>query len=206
MRCAVGERGLAESRPAGMAGGTRSGAVRPGTGAAEPAERTRAAEAGAGRDCHGVSKQPAGSGCGRDGRLAGERGPRLSLTQTIGGASSGGGGELLGRGTLGGLAVNDSGGGSRAGDDLKSRRLELKFGYGFAACGDRFTWMPEAGVGLSDTGRDYSLGWRLLRGGAGVPDGGAFELSFEARRHENDNDNGDTRPEHEVGLRLTARW
>ena len=136
--------------------------------------------------------------------VAGERGPRLSLTQTVGGASSGGAEALLGRGTLEGLAANDNGGGSRAGDDLKSRRLELKFGYGFAAFGDRFTWTPEAGVGLSDTGRDYSLGWRLLRGGAGAPDGGAFELSFGARWHENDND--DTRPEHEVGLRLTARW
>ena len=136
--------------------------------------------------------------------VAGERSPRLSLTQTVGGAPSGGAEALLGRGTLEGLAANDNGGGSRAGDDLKSRRLELKFGYGFAAFGDRFTWTPEAGVGLSETGRDYSLGWRLLRGGAGAPDGGAFELSFGARRHENDND--DTRPEHEVGLRLTARW
>ena len=136
--------------------------------------------------------------------VAGERGPRLSLTQTVGGAPSGGAEALLGRGTLEGLAANDNGGGSRAGDDLKNRRQELKFGYGFAAFGDRFTWMPEAGVGLSDTGRDYSLGWRLLRGGAGAPDGGAFELSFGARRHENDND--DPRPEHEVGLRLTARW
>ena len=133
--------------------------------------------------------------------VAGERGPRLSLTQTVGGAPSGGAEALLGRGTLEGLAANDNGGGK---DDLKNRRQELKFGYGFAAFGDRFTWMPEAGVGLSDTGRDYSLGWRLLRGGAGAPDGGAFELSFGARRHENDND--DTRPEHEVGLRLTARW
>ena len=133
--------------------------------------------------------------------VAGERGPRLSLTQTVGGAPSGGAEALLGRGTLEGLAANDNGGGK---DDLKNRRQELKFGYGFAAFGDRFTWMPETGVGLSDTGRDYSLGWRLLRGGAGAPDGGAFELSFEARRHENDND--DTRPEHEVGLRLTARW
>ena len=134
--------------------------------------------------------------------VAGERGPRLSLTQTVGGASSGGAEALLGSGTLEGLAANDNGGGK---DDLESRRLELKFGYGFAAFGDRFIWMPGAGVGLSDTGRDYSLGWRLLRGGAGgAPDGGAFELSFEARRHENDND--DTRPEHKVGLRLTARW
>ena len=35
-------------------------------------------------------------------------------------------------------------------------------------------------------------------------DGGSFELSFEARRRESAND--DTPPEHEIGLRLTARW
>ena len=64
--------------------------------------------------------------------------------------------------------------------------------------------MPEAGVGLSDTGLDYSLGWRLLRGGVGAHDDSAFELSFAARRHENDSD--DTRPMHEVGLQLSAHW
>ena len=51
------------------------------------------------------------------------------------------------------------------------------------------------------TGRNYSLGWRLVRGGSGG-DGGSFELSFEARRRESAND--DTPPEHEVGLRLSA--
>ena len=34
--------------------------------------------------------------------------------------------------------------------------------------------------------------------------GGTFELSFEARRRENSND--DAPPEHAVGLRLTACW
>ena len=129
----------------------------------------------------------------------GERGPRLSLTQTVGGTSSGGAGALFGRRTLEELA--DNGGGK---DDLQSRLLELRFSYGLAAFDDRFTWMPEAGVGLSDTGRDYSLGWRLLRGGVGAHDDGAFELSFAARRHENDSD--DTRPMHEVGLQLSAHW
>ena len=132
--------------------------------------------------------------------VAGERGPRLSLTQTVGGSSSGGAEALFGHGTLEGLAANHNGSGK---DNLKSR-LELKLGYGFAVFGDLFTWMPEAGVGLSDTGRDYSLGWRLLHGGAGAPDGGAFGLSFEARRHVNNND--ETRPEHEVGLWLNARF
>ena len=130
-----------------------------------------------------------------------DRGAALTLTQTVGGSSSGGADALLSRTTLDGLATNDDGGGD---DDLKARRLELKLGYGFAAFGDRFTWTPEAGMGLSDTGRDFSLGWRLVRGGSGATDGGSFELSFEARRRESVNDNAD--PKHEVGLRLGARF
>ena len=135
-----------------------------------------------------------------EGKPSSDRGAKLTLTQAVGGTSSGGADALLSRTTLDGLAANDNGEGNR---DLKSRRLELKLGYGFSAFGDRFTWTPEAGVGLSDTGRDYSLGWRLVRGGSGS-DGGSLELSFEARRRESANDNAD--PEHAVGLRLTARF
>ena len=136
-----------------------------------------------------------------------DRGAKLTLTQTVGGSASGGVDALLARGTLDGLPANDPGSGSGAGeggdDELKSHRLELKFGYGLPAFGGRFTWTPEAGVGLSDTGRDYSLGWRLVRGGSGS-DGGSFEISFEARRSESAND--DTQPVHEVGFTLTARF
>ena len=135
--------------------------------------------------------------------VAGGRGPRLSLTQTLGGSSSGGADALLGRGTLDGLAANDPGGN----DDLKARRLEARFGYGFAAFGNRFTLTPEAGLGLSNADRDYSLGWRLVRGGA---DGRSLELSFEARRRESVNPGSGagagSDPQHEAGLRLTARW
>ena len=55
----------------------------------------------------------------------------------------------------------------------------------------------------SATGRDYSLGWRLVRGGSGG-NGGSLELSFEGRRRESAND--DTPPVHEVGFKLTARF
>ena len=136
-----------------------------------------------------------------EGKPGSDRGAKLRLTQTLGGSSSGGADALLARTTLEGLAANDNGEGGN--DELKSRRLELKFGYGLSAFGDRFTWTPEIGVGLSDTGRDYSLGWRLVRGGFGG-DGGSLELSFEATRRESAND--DTPPEHEVGFRLTARF
>ena len=131
--------------------------------------------------------------------VTGGRGPQLSLVQTLGGSSSGGAESLLGRTTLAGLAANENGGN----DDLKARRLEMKFGYGLSAFGDRFTWTPEAGVGLSDTGRDLSLGWRLVRRSS-PGDLGALELSFEARRSESAND--DASPEHGVGLRLSARF
>ena len=116
--------------------------------------------------------------------VAGDRGPRLSLTQTLGVSPQGVVEAPLGRGTLAGLAVD--GPGSRAGpggDELRQRRLEARFGYGFAAFGDRFTSTPEIAVGLSNAGRDYSLGWRLARGG-GAPDGSALELAVEARRRE----------------------
>ena len=136
-----------------------------------------------------------------EGKSGSDRGAKLRLTQTVGGSSAGGADALLSRTTLEGLAANDNGEGGD--DELKSRRLELKFGYGLSAFGDRFTWTPEAGVGLSDTGRDYSIGWRLVLGGSGS-DGGSLELSFEARRRESAND--DTDPVHEVGLRLTARF
>ena len=129
------------------------------------------------------------------------RGPSLTLTQTMGGPDSGGAHALLERGTLAGLAAHDSG----AEDDglLARRRLEVRFGYGLAAFGDRFTSTPELGFGLSDAWRDYRLGWRLSHGtGAG-----ALDLSLVATRREAVSDYGaDVAPEHAVGLRIDARF
>ena len=127
------------------------------------------------------------------------RGLALSLSQTMGGASSGGMDALLGRGTLAGLAADDDG------DGLASRRFEMRLGYGLAAFGDRFTMTPEAGVGFSNGSRDYSLAWRLVRD-ARPGAIGSLELSFEARRHENDNAAPGTHAEHTVGARLSARY
>ena len=117
------------------------------------------------------------------------RGPQLTLTQSIGAGASGGKDALLSRTTLEGLAANDNGGGRR--------RLEARFGYGIGMFEGRFTMTPEIGLGLSQAGRDYSLGWRLT--GAG-----SLELSLWARRRESAND--DTPPEHGIGLAVTARW
>ena len=127
------------------------------------------------------------------------RGPKLTLSQTIGAGASGGKDALLSRTTLEGLAANDNG------DDLAQRRLELRAGYGFAMFGGGFTGTPEIGFGLSETApgsaRDYSLGWRLTRFGSGP---GSLEFSLEARRRESAND--DVPPEHGTGFTVTATW
>ena len=128
---------------------------------------------------------------------AGGRGPRFDLTHTAGGSSSGGVDALLGLRTMEGLASGND-------DDLGNRRLEARFGYGFPVLEDRFTWTPEAGISLWDTGRDYTLGWRLVRRSPGRRGSlGSVELSFEARRHEG---SGGDAPRHGVGLRLDVRW
>ena len=130
----------------------------------------------------------------------GERGhgPSLAVTQTLGGASSGGADALFGRRNLAGLAANDGG------DPLESRNLEVRFGYGLAVLGDRFTSTPELGLGMSNGHRDYSLGWRLnsdMRG-----DGKSLEFALEATRREAANDNAGAGPKHTAGFRITARW
>ena len=127
------------------------------------------------------------------------RGPKLTLTQTMGGAASGGAGALLGRRTLEGLAANDDA------NPLESRSLDMRFGYGFPAFGDRFTAAPEIGFGMSSGHREYSLAWPLVRDMRG--DAGALELALEASRREAAGAGADgAPPEHAAGFRITARW
>ena len=122
-----------------------------------------------------------------------ERGLKLTLRQAVGAEAKGGVDGLLSRETMAGLAANDNGDGRR--------RREVKFGYGFGMFEGRFTATPEIGLGLSEAGRDYSLGWRLTRAGSGA---GSLDMSVEARRRESDND--DVPPEHGIGFAATARW
>ena len=99
-------------------------------------------------------------------------GAALSLSQTMGGLSSGGADALLSRATLEGLAANNDG----SNEDLNNQRLELQLSYGFLAFGERFTLTPELGLGFYDNGRDYRLGWSLTQ-----PDGGE-SFAFLLRR------------------------
>ena len=124
--------------------------------------------------------------------MTGDRGPRLSLTRTLDVSTQVGTRALPGR-----MTANDGG------NERQPPRLEARFGFGLPALGDRFTSRPEVAVGLSDAGRDYSLGWRLASGRRA--DGGVLELTVEARRREWAGDRIPV-PEHAVDFRVTARF
>ena len=121
-----------------------------------------------------------------------ERGPKLTLIQTVGASATSGMDALLRPETVVALgAGNDDGG------DL-GRRLEAKFGYGFTVFGGRYTATPELGFRLSESSRETTLGWRLQESrSAGL----AFGLDVEGRRRES----GDGDPEHRFGLGLGWR-
>ena len=121
-----------------------------------------------------------------------ERGPKLTLIQTVGASATSGMDALLRPETVVAL-----GAGNDDGDDL-GRRLEAKFGYGFTVFGGRYTATPELGFGLSESSRETTLGWRLQESRSA---GFAFGLDVEGRRRES----GDGDPEHRFGLGLGWR-
>ena len=121
-----------------------------------------------------------------------DRGISFNLSQTVGGPDSGGADALLARPTLAGI-------GAEADEGRLGRRLEARLGYGLGVFEDRWTATPEFGLGLSDTGRELRLGWRLTEQ---VAAGLAFELGLEGTRRESVD--GATNPEH--GLRIGLGW
>ena len=129
-----------------------------------------------------------------DPRPSSERGPSLTLRQTVGVSDASGVDALLARDDLAGLAADDDGRTDR-------QRFEARLSYGLPAFDGALTATPEVGIGLSDTGRDYTLGWRLA---PGAERQSAFEFRVEALRRESANDDGP--PEHGIGFRLGARW
>ena len=78
-------------------------------------------------------------------------------------------------------------------------RLNGEVGYGMPV-GGRWVGTPRFGIGTSETGRDYRLGYGLT-----VAEGAAmsFELGVDAQRRESPVQGG---AEHNVQGRLTARW
>ena len=128
------------------------------------------------------------------------RGFSFSLAPTLGAASSGSE-RLWGARDARGLAPGTGPGAGAGGGFEAARGLRGELGYGLALSGDRLTGTPSLGFGLSDSTRDYRIGWRLT---PAAPGGPAFEVSLDATRREPANDNGAA--EHGVGFRLTARW
>ena len=161
-----------------------------------------------------------------------ERGVALSLSQTLGGPAWGGAGALFGRGAMDGPVAGEPGPGA---DDLRHRRFDARVGYGVGVLGDRWTVVPEVGLGLSESGREQRLGARLVKSSVA---GLAFETGVEATRGETEGaaaahgvalgfgwrldgarrssfdlrvelarrEVADAPPEDTVGLSLVARW
>ena len=121
-------------------------------------------------------------------------GPSLTLSQSVGAASSGGAEALLGRRHLDGLAPADGG------DDLERRSLDARLGYGFPLFGGGYTGTPELGLGLTERHRETSLGWHLAEVRS---DGLAFGLDVEGARRESTA--GEAPPERRLGLGLGWR-
>ena len=124
-----------------------------------------------------------------------ERGTKLTLSQAMGAEASGGMDALLRPET-----ARVPGAANDAGEELRKRRLEAKVGHGFAVLDGRYTGIPEFGLGLTETSREYILGWRLLQ--APRP-GLVFGLDVEGARRETLG--GDDEPEHRLGLGLGWR-
>ena len=118
----------------------------------------------------------------------------LGLTARVapswGGEATSGAEALWGRETMAGLAN----GGLASGN-----RLEGEVGYGLPVS-RRFVGTPTFGVGTSEMGRDYRLGYRL---GALGGEGTAFELGVDAQRREIPLQGA---TDHGAGARATLRW
>ncbi len=61
-----------------------------------------------------------------------------------------------------------------------------------ALFGGGFIGTPNVGFGLSDTAREFRMGWRLRSAVKG--DDGGFEISLNAEA------------DHRIGVGITARW
>ena len=121
-----------------------------------------------------------------------ERGVAVSLRHSVGSSSSGGADRLFSRDSLTDFIADE---GTDAG-----ARFDSEIGYGFLLPGGQFTGTPYFGLGLTGSGRDYTLGWRL----APVHrEGLDLTLTVEGTRHE-PHGSGDSRKG--VSLRLRMRW
>ena len=81
-----------------------------------------------------------------------------------------------------------------------SNRLDTEFGYGLPVLGGGFTGTPNVGFGMSETARDYRIGWRLT---PAAPNASGFEVNLDAVRREPANGN---EVDNAVVLRGAIAW
>ena len=112
------------------------------------------------------------------------------VTPSWGGQAESGAQALWGQETMAGMAQ---------GGVASGHRLEAELGYGMPV-GGRLVGTPRFGMGASDGGRDYRLGYGLTLFQSSAMH---FELGLDAQRLEN---LGQGTAEHGVLGRLTARW
>ena len=112
------------------------------------------------------------------------------LTPSWGGQATSGARALWGRETMAGMAQ----GGMASGN-----RLAAELGYGLPV-GSRLVGTPRFGIGTSEYGRDYRLGYGLTVFERGSMN---FELGIEGTRRESSRQGG---TDHGALARLTARW
>ena len=122
---------------------------------------------------------------------ASSRGLSFSLAPTLGAASSATQ-RLWSMADARGLGTRDEG-------FEAEMVLNAEVGYGLGVAGSRFTGTPYAGLGLSGSGRDYRLGWRLT-----APAADSFALDLEGTRSESAD--GGEPPAHGLMLRGALRW
>ena len=112
------------------------------------------------------------------------------VTPSWGGQATSGAQALWGQETMAGMPQ----GGVASGN-----RLEAELGYGMPVWG-RLVGTPRFGIGASEYGRDYRLGYGLTVAESGAM---SFELGVDAHRRESLGQQG---AEHGVQGRLAARW
>ncbi len=136
-----------------------------------------------------------------DQRPGSDLGWSLSLGHGVGAATEGGAASLLARQSLAGLLTGDGDDGADTTDGDLQRRFDATLGYGVPMAAGRFVAVSGIGFGLTDAGREYSVGWRLGLARSGPMD---LHLRLEATRQESTTGS----PTHDLGLDLGAaiRW
>ena len=111
----------------------------------------------------------------------------MSMRQVIGGQTGGGVDALFTPGPF-----------EEAQDGEVEGHRSVEAAWGFPALGGRYTGSPHAELGLSDTSRDYKLGWRL------IPEDNAPDVSLGINTT-NRRSRGSA-AEQSVGLEINASW